>query len=160
MVQMAFATRAVERTDTERDAEVVLAADGMAFDPAHEAHKLRITGMPWREVAHKTGYPTADAAAGAVARYLQKAAGNMTAEQQHHALTLQIDRYEAILNNWWEAGAGAGRDDSAATIVLRTMAQLDKIQRLGEPDVVVSKETIVISADPEEYVRQLKEMGP
>ena len=58
---------AVERTDAERDAEVVLAADGMAFDPAYEAHRLRITGMPWREVAHKTGYPDALVGARAVA---------------------------------------------------------------------------------------------
>lgn len=142
----------------ERDLDEQL-AEGMpedVFDPAYKAHQLHMAGTPWREAARQCGYPTPEAAVGAVSRYLQKAANAMGAQQQQMALQTQIDRYEAILKAWWEPGTH--RDERAAGILLRTLERLDRVQRLTEGDVAITRETLVISADRDEYIRQLQQV--
>jgi hypothetical protein len=155
-------------TDAERDARVkqMSPPPGEAFDPAYEAHRLRMAGYSWDEAARRAGYGTAGHAAVAVTTYLQKAATLQSAQHLQDALQMQIDRYEAVLNAWWEAGVDGipdpdhpevrTRDEKAASVVLRTLERLDRIQRLTEGDVQITRETIVISADPDEYVRQLQ----
>jgi hypothetical protein len=69
----------------------------------------------------------------------------------------EIDRYEAVLAAWWERGT-TGHDEKAANIVLRTLERLDRVLRLTDGKHAVSQETLVISADPEAYAKQLQQV--
>jgi hypothetical protein len=124
-------------------------------DAPYEAHKLRIAGNTWHDIATQVNYPSAAAAAMAVGHYLQRAAVQQSASHQQEALALQVARYETILTEWWALGT-TGRDEKAASILLRTLERLDRILRLTDADTVVARETLVVSADPAEYVAQLK----
>ena len=141
-------------TDATRDARVAEAAE-VAFDPPYEAHKLRMAGIPWVEVARKTGYPSPAAATVAVSAWLGKAAAAVSAQHMQEALQLSVDRYEAVLEQWWRLGT-TGHDEKAALIVLRTLAQLDRVQKLTDNEIQITRETLVISADHDEYIRQLQ----
>lgn len=148
-----LATPVVLTTDRELD-EWIAGRNGTGFDPAADAYRMRLAGTPWSIVAKANGYPTANAAVTAVSRYLQKAAQAMSAQQQQEMLQMQIDRYEAVLAKWWKRMDGG--DEKAAAIVLRTLERLDRVLRVTDGDVSISQETIVISADPDEYVKQLQ----
>lgn len=141
-------------TDAELDAQLAENAPDV-INPGYVGHRLRVAGTPWAEVARKIGSPSPAAAMHVISRYLQDAARAQSASQMQEALMTQVDRYETILQSWWEA-ATTGHDEKAATVVLRAMERLDRVLRLTEGDVVVSRETVVVSANPEEYVRQLQ----
>lgn len=140
-------------SDAELDAQ--LASNVWPIDPGHDAYMLRVAGTPWAEVAEKIGSPTPGAAMVKVSQYLNKLAAAQSAQQMQEALQTQVDRYETILHAWWDK-ATSGKDEKAATVVLRAMERLDRVQRLTDGEVVVSRETIVISADPAEYSKQLQ----
>ena len=70
-------------------------------------------------------------------------------------LQTQIDRYEQVLSKWWDRAIN-GHDAKAANVVLRTLERLDRVLRLTEGEHAVSQETLVVSADPETYARQLQ----
>ena len=142
-------------TDAHLDARIA-EVSGEVFDAPYEAYLLRMKGVPWPEVAKQTGYGSGNSVAMAVSVYLQKAALAQSAQHLQEALQLQIDRYERVLHEWWELGT-TGHDEKAAMIVLRALERLDRVQRITEGDTIVTKETLVISADPDEYVRQLQE---
>ena len=141
-------------TGAHHDAEIA-EVSGIPFDPPYEAYKLRLTGLPWTEVAHRTGYASDATVVRAVSIYLQKAALRVSQEHQQEALQMSIGRYEAVLAEWWELGT-TGHDEKAAAIVLRTLERLDRVQRLTEGDAQITTETIVISGDPDSYVKQLQ----
>lgn len=142
------------------------------FDPRYEAHRLHLTGKPWREIAHRVGYATEIAAQHAVQNYLQQAAMAESADAQQAALRTQLDRYEETLNSWWEeAMVGLPRRNSdgilidpvildksanAANVVLKTLAQIDKLRRFGEGDTKELGRTIVIEGPSAEYIAQLQ----
>lgn len=141
--------------DTDADLDAQLAEHVPdAINPGYTAHMLRVQGRPWLEVAQAIGSPSAAAAMRLVSKYLGEAARHQSASHMQEALQTQLDRYETLLGNWWQA-AQTG-DEKAAMVVLRTMERLDRILRLTDGDVVVSKETIVVSASPEQYVKQLQ----
>lgn len=144
----------VQNTDADLDA---LLEEGVPelFEPGYEAHRLRMAGTPWPEVAKAIGSPSSMAAMNTVSRYLQKAAKSQSMQHMQEALQTQVDRYEQILQSWWQA-ATVGKDEKAALVVLRTMERLDRVLRLTDGDIVVSKETLVVSADPASYVKQLQ----
>lgn len=135
------------------------------IDPGYDAHMMRVAGRPWAEIAEKIGSPTPSAAMFTVSRYLTEAAKNQSAQHQQEALQTQVDRYEALLRSWWPL-ATDGHDEKAAAVVLRALERLDRVLRLTDGDVTVSRETIVVSGNQEEYVRQLqavvaeRETGP
>ena len=72
-------------------------------------------------------------------------------------LQLQINRYERILAAWWDR-ATTLHDGKAANIILRTLERLDRVFRLDKGEHAVSQESVVISADPEAYARQLQQV--
>jgi hypothetical protein len=127
------------------------------FDAAYKAHMARVAGKSWEDAAKAAGYPSAMSAARAVTSYLQRAAANQSAQHQQEALQTQVTRYETVLASWWQLGT-TGHDDKAAMVVLRALERIDRVLKLTDSDVAVTRETLVISADPDEYVRQLKEM--
>jgi hypothetical protein len=143
-------------TDAELDAQLEQSVPD-AFDPGYEGHKLRISGVPWPEVAKHIGAGTGERAMRVVSAYLQKAAAAQSATNMQEAMQLQLDRYEAIVRAYWSPAID-DRDEKAALVVLRALERLDRLQRLTDGDVAVTKETLVVSADPGEYVKQLQQV--
>jgi hypothetical protein len=125
------------------------------IDPGYDGHMMRVAGRPWAEIADAIGSPTASAAMFTVSRYLTEAAKNQSAQHQQEALQTQVDRYEALLRSWWSL-ATDGHDEKAAGVVLRALERLDRVLRLTDDDISVSRETIVVSGNQEEYVKQLQ----
>jgi len=127
------------------------------IDPGYDAHMMRVAGRPWAEIAQKIGSATPSAAMYVVSRYLQEAAKHQSAQHMQEALQTQVDRYETVLRSWWKL-ATDGHDEKAAGVVLRAMERLDRVLRLTDGDVTVSRETVVVAADPASYVEQLKQV--
>jgi len=114
---------------------------------------LYAEGSSFDEIADELGYANRGSAWKAVDRGLR-------AERDLRAgdyLQTQIGRYERILATWWDS-ATTSHDAKAANIVLRALERLDKLLCLTEGDHTASPETLVVSANPEEYVKQLREI--
>jgi len=126
------------------------------FDPAYELWKLRQQAIPWKEAAGMTGYASIGVAKMALAAFLQQGALERTAEQRAQALALSVERYERIIQAYWE-DAIVSRKPEAAAVILRAMAQSDRVQKLDADEVsIVAPRTIVVAADPEAYVATLR----
>ena len=117
------------------------------------AISLHGEGCSFDEIAEQLGYSNRGSAWKAVDRGL-RVQRDLRADEY---LQTQIDRYEAVLATWWEK-ATTGQDAKAANIVLRTLERLDKVLRLGDGDIVASRETLVVSANPKEYAKQLQQV--
>lgn len=147
---------AMRHADDELD-KLLIEEVPTTFNPGYDGYKLRLTGTPWAEVAEQIGSPSAGAASRTVSKYLAEAALSMSATQQQEVMQLRVGQYETILQKWWARGVD-GQDVNAASVVLRVLDRLDRLQRLTDGDVILTKETLVISADPTEYVRQLRQV--
>lgn len=132
--------------------------DGDVFEPAYEAHQLRIRGVAWADVAAATGYSSASSAIMAVQAYLQKATLAMSAERQKLALETELARLDALHERWWPAAMGG--DEKAANVILKISQQRSKLERLDDEDKSKSggTKTIVIQAGASEveYVSALQ----
>ncbi len=131
----------------------------VVFEPAYEAHRLRLSGLPWREVAGLTGYSSDVAAINAVTTYLQRAAIGQSAEQARLALATELDRLDALQVAWWPRALDG--DASAANVVLKVIAQRARLLGLEDPDrrTATGPRTIIITGNAEEYVSQLREIA-
>lgn len=130
-------------------------AEVEVFDPAYEAHRRRVGGMSWREVAENTGYPSEDACRLGVQAYLSKAAAQLNREQQAERLAVELDRLDALQAGFW-AAAMLG-DEKAAMVVLNVIRTRAKLLGLETKDTeAAAVKTIVIAGSQEEYVAGLK----
>jgi len=112
--------------------------------------------VPWREAAQRAGYSTLQAAKTAVTVFLQQAVMERATEQRAEALQLAIDRYERVIQAYWTDAIDKRKPESAA-VILRAMAQSDRVQRLDSDEIsVVAPRTIVIAGTPEAYTAKLK----
>jgi len=133
-----------------------LSAVPVVLDPPYELWKKRQAGVPWRDAAKQTGYANINIAKEALRVFMQQARMERAEAQRAEALQMSIDRYERVIEAFWQ-DAIVSRKPEAAAVILRAMAQSDRVQRLdAEEMAVVAPRTIVISPDPEEYVRQLQ----
>lgn len=118
-----------------------------------QAISLYGEGCSYDEIAEQLGYANRGSAWKTVNRGLRSQRDLRAGDY----LQTQIDRYERVLATSWER-ATTGHDWKAANIVLRTLEQLDKVLRLGDGERAVSRESVLISANPEAYVAQLQEV--
>ena len=108
-------------------------------------------GCGYDEIAEQLGYANRGSAWKAVDRGL-RVQRDLRADEY---LQTQLHRYEQVLSKWWDRAIN-GHDAKAANIVLRALERLDRVLRLTEGEHAVSQETLVVSADPETYARQLQ----
>lgn len=113
-------------------------------DPAYEAHRLRLSGKSWTEVARQTGFETPQNAMAAVNVYLQRAALDQAFELGQLALTQELARLDELQDRWWSMATLGDKD--AAKIVLDVMKQRARLLRLDRSDKVTSSQTIVITS--------------
>lgn len=132
--------------------------NGDAFEPAHQAHELRMTGMSWADVARRTGYSSASTCQMAVSAYYQRVAMEMTAERQRLAREQILAQLDELIQAW-RALALTG-DKDAAAVYLKVLAQRARIERVEDEDRTKGggTRTIVIhsGASEEEYVSGLR----
>jgi hypothetical protein len=124
------------------------------FDPAREAHRLRVEGLPWSDIAISTGYSSAAVCQMAVTAYLQKAAVRRTPEQQQAALQLELDRLDALQRGCWPAATQG--EVKSAQLALKIIVERAKLLGLGEISEDTQAQTIVIGGDSEQYIAGLK----
>ncbi len=117
------------------------------------AISLHNEGLSYEDVADELGFAGRGSAWKAVDHGLRAERD----ERANDYLQTQVDRYEAILAAWWEK-ATRGHDAKAALVGLRALERLDKVLGLGHGEHSSPQETMVISADPEAYVRQLQQV--
>jgi len=151
------ATKPAKKTSTSRR-KPSASLEVEVFEPAYEAHKLRLTGMGWRDVARLTGYADEDTAERSVAYYLSKAAAEMTQEMRQAALRTALDRYDELLQAWWSRALRL--NPVAVNGVLKLLAQRAKLEGLEATDETPkTSQTIVITGNSEEYVTRLKALA-
>jgi hypothetical protein len=125
------------------------------FDPAYEAHRLRVTGATWADVAVATGYSSGAVCQLAVTAYLQKAALTRTPEQQRAALQTELDRLDELQRTCWPAATNG--DLKAAHLALKIIVERAKLLGLDRPqEDAGAQQTLVIGGTSEEYIAGLK----
>lgn len=127
------------------------------FEAAYEAHRLRVSGMPWRDVARLAGYATETSAQLAVQAYLQRAVLERSKEQRAAALATELDRLDELHYAYYRQALGGDLD--AAKFVLSVSAQRAKYEGLEvRDDAPETRRTIVITGSSEEYIGRLKDL--
>jgi hypothetical protein len=130
--------------------------DVEAFDPAHEAHRLRVDGIAWSDIALATGYSSAAVCQMAVTAYLQKAAVRRTPEQQQAALQVELDRLDALQRGCWPAATTG--DVKSAQLALKIIVERAKLLGLDRISEDAQPSTLVIAGSEQEYIAGLKQV--
>lgn len=131
-------------------------APSQVFDPAYQAHQLRVAGHTWHDIARATKYASGGVAQMAVAAYLQRAAAATSAEMRQVALQTELDRLEALhAAHWPKAIQG---DIPASNMVLKAAGLRIKIQGLDtlRTGADSTEDIFVIAGSEEEFVAQLQ----
>lgn len=131
---------------------------GVVIDPPMEAWRLQRRGKPWFEIAELTGYPTGADAQTAVESLHRRAAAEQGPANRAMALQLAVARHERVLDIYWDKMEAF--DLGAAAVISRELAQLDKVQRVGEIDAQAGQHgpRIVIAGNEADYVAGLMEV--
>jgi hypothetical protein len=124
------------------------------FDPADDAHRLRVDGVAWSDIALATGYSSPAVCPMAVTAYLQKAAVRRTPEQQHAALQVELDRLDALQRGCWQAATTG--EVKSAQLALKIIVERAKLLGLDQIPEDAQPRTIVIGGSEQEYIAGLK----
>lgn len=125
----------------------------------YQAYKLRRAGYSWPVIAQQLGYANANSACVAVRNYLQRAAVELDVEARREALTLELDRLDALLASYY-ANALAG-DIKAAELVLKISVQRSRLHAFEElyaKDQRETTRTIVVPVERGQYAETLREI--
>jgi len=133
--------------------------DDETFDPRYEAHRLRLTGMPWKQVAARTGYMNETTCMLAVKGYLQSAALTLSNQQKAEALATEIARLDELQSAWWQSALL--QDEKAANVVLKIIAQRSRLLGLevDEKAEQTGNKTILVMGGTREYTKALKNLA-
>jgi hypothetical protein len=131
---------------------------GKIKDLPYEAHRLRASGMSFKQIARRLGYSSEQAAHRAYTMYLQQAAVLLSNQQKEEALNLNITRLETLMHQHWNSALLG--DVQSAGVVLKCISELNKIMGLYE--VTTEKTTeryVVIQRETSQYADQLKSIA-
>lgn len=119
------------------------------------AHRLRLTGLPWNEIAARVGFSGGVVANVEVRRYLQKEALELSSQRRAEALELELMRLDDLQSVYYpQALVG---EIKAAEFVLKVMSQRSKLLGLEQGDTKDSgSRTLIIT--PENYKEELKRL--
>lgn len=143
----------------EKDGELVPISENPSFDEkAIAAHKLRLSGMTWQEVADNAGYPSDAAARVDVRAFLQRAAMDLEKSTRQEALQFEVDRLDHLQSAIW--GAAITGDLKAVDTILKIISLRSKLLGLDMSQQDTGKTTtIVVPVDSESYVQTLKRIS-
>lgn len=126
-------------------------------DRAYRAHKARIIGKSWDEIAHEEQWPSAAAAQAAVKRWQAEAAALVTASSQREHLELEVARIDALQAAIWpQAMMGHVPSATAALSMIVQRSRLigldpEKMNEDGE-----TARTVVVPQESSSYIDALK----
>lgn len=133
--------------------EIAIPDDGESL--AVTAHQLRLSGLPWRQVAEQAGYTDAKVAQTCVRQYLQRAAIEKGEAARREALELELARLDALQEAVWPTAMNG--DTRAVDTVLKIMNSRAKLLQLeGHDDRVVEQKTLIITGTQDEFVEALQ----
>lgn len=125
----------------------------------YRAFKMSRAGKDWHEIAIHEQYPSAQAAAAAVKRYLDEGAAVVADFRRTEAISMEVARLNALQSAFWDA-AQAG-DTKAGALVFNIIMGRVKLQKL---DVLISEDeatqarTVVVASD-DGYADSLREIA-
>jgi len=123
--------------------------------PAARAHALFVQGVPWPEIALRTGYASEQSASTAVAIYLQRGAIAADLETSKTRASIALETTTLVKSAFFDRAMLGDKD--AAMIVLRANEDYYKMAGLEKTDLTVnSRQTIVITGGPD-MAHQLQE---
>jgi hypothetical protein len=117
-------------------------------DPAREAYDLWVQGVPWEEIALRTGYASARSASATVAMWLQRGAihDGVQAARARAAQALSVT--ERVKSAFWDQAMAGDKD--AASVVLAANRDFFKMAGLEAGVLTInSKRTLIISDNGE-----------
>jgi hypothetical protein len=138
---------------------VVVPADvATAAERALRAHRLRIGGKSWDEIAVEEQYPNGKAAQAEVARWKSEASALVVENSQREMLTLEVARMDALQSALWPQ-AMAGHVPSASA-VLSIIVNRSKLVGLDpekmNDDAAQRARTVVVPQDSGGYLAALQ----
>lgn len=129
-----------------------------ATQKAWTAYKLRQTGLDWRTVADKCGYPTPTTARTEVKVWLERTAANLSRERRLDALEEELDRLDALQEaNWHQAIAGDTKATEAVLKVIDRRIKLLGLDTLYEGAGQVTNNTLIVTGAQDEFIDQLRD---
>ena len=132
--------------------EVVTAAERQ-----YRCHLAHMQGDSWALIALNEGYPSAQAAASDVKRYLEEGAALVTEASRRESLALEVarlDRYMRMLDE--KAAEGNIIAINAGVNIVMKRSQL--LGLLSEDMAVTTTRTVVIPLDDDGYAAALREL--
>jgi len=147
-------------TKKNNDAEMVpMSEEPTDLERSLVAHKLRLSGMTWQEVADKAGYPSDAAARVDVRAFLQKASMEMERSSRIEALQYEVDRLDQLQSAIW--GAAITGDLKTIETILKIISLRSKLMGLDTAfdDHSGKTTTIVVPMDAASYVKTLKSIS-
>lgn len=141
------------------NSKVIINEDGTRAEivnPAIRAHKLRLSGKPWAEIAAECGYSNPYNAQNAVRRMLAKTASELDARHRRAQLLLEVQRLDAMQHAYWDEAMGG--NVFAAQLVLKCIESRVKYLRLTDEEVTADATVaaLVIGGTRDQYLAGLK----
>jgi hypothetical protein len=119
------------------------------------AYELKQSGLSLSEIADRLGYASAAEVTQSIRQRMSAERQFMTDVEREGLLTLQAARYEAVLSAHWTAMQMG--DPASSNIVLKALADLNRILGLNEITAQVDKmQVLVIGGAEADYIHQLK----
>jgi hypothetical protein len=131
---------------------------GNVKDKPYEAYRMRVAGVPNKQIAKRLGYPTEQAVSRAIMVYRQETAAMLDKAKRLDWLDLQVTRIETLMHPYWTPALLG--DTDAATFCLRSIIELNKLLGLYEGEsTTVSTKLVLVQQERGQYIDQLKEIA-
>lgn len=127
------------------------------YQKVREAHRLRVEGLSWDEVADAVGYAGHQVAQTEVRAYLQRAAMELSVEQKLESLRLEIDRLDTLQAAVWpKAMMGDTKAVDSVVRIINTRAKMLGLELLHEQKGTTTNNTVIITGTAEERAAAIK----
>lgn len=120
---------------------------------AESSYRLLLAGKTKEEIAEQLKI-TPQRVVDVINSRMKTEASMITSEERNGLIQLQMDRYNALLAAHWQAATFG--DFKSTELVLKTMAEMNKLNRLGDLDPEANKSAVlVIRGEEENYIKAL-----
>jgi len=127
------------------------------YEKAREAHRMRLEGLSWIEVADAVGYANRQVAQTEVRAMLQRAALELSVEEKLERLSLEVERLDSLQSAVWpQAMNGDTKAVDSVVRIINTRAKLLGLEMLHEQKGSTTNTTVIITGTPEERAQMIK----
>jgi hypothetical protein len=120
----------------------------------YRAHRMRMEGAPWAEIASKLGYPTVAAVCAEVRLWRTEAIALVSQWTKQEMLHEEVARLDALQEaSWAQAMTG---DTRSVMSVLRIIEARADLLGLKQEEATAVQQTVVVTGDTAAYVETLR----